>query len=123
MRASADDMLVIAKSRACSLVERSSSPAISRSAVFMNRNGLPEAHPAREVCSSLLVDAVWRPRALTSLNSLAYCVLVKAGGGSTRSWLPLVSENGSILRSQAKTLLESGTTVTHFPGASLMVNR
>src|SRR6476619_2873548 len=116
MSASADDRLVIAKSRACWLVDSPFAVAISRNAVFTGENGLRTMKFASASCAAFRVDPVWAPSALTSLNSAVYWALWRGGSGGTLNWLPPCSENGRTSPIHENTLLLRGGTGRHAPG-------
>src|SRR5215207_2318682 len=83
----------------------------------MAGTGLVETNVARSAWDSVRVDPVALPTAFTSLYSVAYCALERAGGRAVRNWLGLLSVNGRTPLTQAKTFALSGGTRRHSPAA------
>jgi len=102
MSASAEDMLVMTKRRACSAVESPRAAAISRNARFVIGMGLVETKRASSVCSAVRLESVAAPSALTSLYSAAYFALARSSGPFVRNCDVLFSVNGRTFETHAK---------------------
>src|SRR6478735_11855102 len=92
--ASAPAMFCSARSLALSAASRPFRVMSCRATSFQLNTGALCHHLATYVCSSLRVEPVALPRALTSLNSVAHCALSSAGGGTERNCEELWIRNG-----------------------------
>ena len=92
--------------------------AISRKPLFMYGTGLADTKLARSVSTSVRVDPVAAPFALTSLNSAAYSALVTARGPSVRHWLVDFIVNGFTWPVQANAVAVAGRDETPLTDAS-----
>src|SRR5580704_355334 len=92
-------MLTSAKTRACSDSEACSSATIWLVTMFQTAGAAMAAYSCatsdRSCGRSVLLMA---PTALTSLNALAYRLLVSAGGGSERNWSACARPKGVTFR-------------------------
>src|SRR5262249_38730788 len=110
MKASQAAMFIKANRRALS-TRLASAGRTERATSFSPGTEVACQSRANCVCSGVRVEPVFRPKALTSFKSAAYCALLKSGGGPGRNCAPLVRAKGVMEPKQGNEadLVPSGT--------------